>query len=162
MSLTLDSLSALRLLSRNETMRNIAHDIRCLCAVWSPDTGRFHPDRREEKTISASGKILSNLFSRGTALVVSQNGTPNVVVSRGAERAAACIALRQLRSGIVPSHTFHVTQRNRSGQSYNETVFIGFDGGSSWDNRDGDEKANVVVSEMGHVSEKRIDDLILE
>jgi hypothetical protein len=155
---TLLTLSAL---SQNETLRKIAHDLRVVNAVYHIETDSFGPDDREERTI-VGRKILSNLFQLGTALVVSQNGT-RVVSARDASRAAASVALRDIRMGNIPQHDYEVTMTNRRGQSHSETVHFGFDHAPIQDtDSDGDARANIDRLDMGHVSNRRIDDVSLD
>jgi len=149
--LTLNNLSALSALS---ALRSLIHDIRLTCAVYHIETERFGPDMRENLTIADSGKILTNLFQSGTA-TVSHNGTVAVVRSRSAARAAACLALRLCRSGTVPMGPMAVCQKNRRGQSQNET----FEFVPIQDGLNGDERANIDRLTMGHYSTKRIDDV---
>jgi hypothetical protein len=140
-------------------MRKIAHDIRVVNAVYHIETATFGPDDREERTI-VGRKILTNLFQLGTALVY-QNGTATVVSSRDASRAAASVALRSLKMGQVPAHLYHVEMRNRRGMAHSETVHFGFDHAPIRDNDiDGVSQSNIERSEMGHVSDKRIDDVV--
>ena len=115
-------------LTRYETAKLSIHDIRLENAVWSPETSRFHPDAREHSHVSKNGQMLTNLFQLGTALVASQDGTVLAAVSaRDASRAAASVALREIRAGRTPAHNWSVSMRNKSGESHSETVFFGFD-----------------------------------
>ena len=155
---TLISLSSLSALS---ILRNIAHDVRLVNAVYSPETGRFHPDIREERT-QVGRKILSNLFSLATASVSRMGETYNVV-ARDMNRAAAAVALRDVRRGTVPAHQYDVTMTNRRGLSHSGTVHFGFDAAPIADAADADgtersniDRANVVASH------KRIDDVTFD
>jgi hypothetical protein len=139
----------------------IIHDIRLENAVWCPETGRFHPDARENLTVSRNGKILSNLFRLGTATVVSENGTVSEVSARSASRAAAAVAIRDIRKNGTPSHFWTVTMRNKKfGATHTETVRFGFDFVSHRDDSIGDERANIVVSDMGRTTNNLIDNVI--
>lgn len=155
--ITLLSLSAPML--RGRPMRKIAHDIRVSCAVYHIETDSFGPDDREIRTI-VGRKILSNLFSLGTALVSSQNGT-RAVSARDANRATASVALRDIRAGKMPCHEYHVTMSNRRGQSHSETVHFGFDNVPIQDNADADgiARANIDRPDMGRITTLRIDDV---
>jgi len=138
------------------TFARIAHDVRCLCAVYHPETGRFGRDNREDVTVSNRGKILSNLFSRGTADV---GGT--AVVARSADRAAAAVALRAIRAGTVPAREYSVTMRNRSGATYNETVRFEFDSENPITDHDsGADRSLPTVRETARDSGRRIDDVV--
>ncbi len=141
--------------------------IRGVNARQCPKTGRFGADRRELKHVSHNGKLLSNLFQIGTAMVVSQDGTVvKTVVSRNATRAAAAVALRDIRAGNERVSIWDVSQRNNNGQSYNETVQFDVGATQSETSLDetGDEKANYEVphSEMRLGMGKRIDDIYCE
>lgn len=153
--LILNSLSAL---SQTETLRKIAHDIRIVNAVYHIETDSFGPDMREERTIVGQ-KILSNLFQTGTAVVGGRS-----VVARNPSRAAASVALRDVRAGRVPSHSYTVSMRNRRGLCYIETVYFGFDHEPIQDKTDADglNRANIDRFDMGHVSTKRIDDHVFQ
>lgn len=154
------TLSTLSALAQNETLRNIAHDIRLSCAVYHIETARFGPDARENLTISPMGKILTNLYQMGTAQV-SHNGTVVHLRSRSAARAAACLALRLIRNGTVPMGGFDVSQRNARGASYSETFeFVPVQDETV--DSDGLNRANIVRAEMGHVSNRRIDDVTFD
>lgn len=109
-----------------ETLKRIIHDIRCVNAVWCPDTGRFHPDIRENRTVTGAGKILTNLYSMGTALVSSWNGS-RFVVARDASRAAAVSAIRDIRDGKPAVHEYNVVKQNLSGARYAESFRLSFD-----------------------------------
>lgn len=146
-------------LVRSRNLARIIHDIRLENAVWCPETGRFHPDARENLTVSHNGKILSNLFRLGTATVVSENGTVSEVSARSASRAAAAVAIRDIRKNGTPSHFWTVTMRNKSGATHSETVRFGFDWKPIDDTEnDGTENGNIVTS--GPIPRnRRIDDM---
>lgn len=104
------------------------HEIRLSVSRFDEKTGRFGRDQREHNPMSQNGKLLANLFQTGTALVASQDGTTlAAVVARSAERAAAAVAIREIRAGRTPTHNWSVSMRNKSGESHSETVWFGFD-----------------------------------
>jgi hypothetical protein len=151
-------------MTHNETVRRAIHDIRLANAVWCPETGRFHPDVREHSAESQNGTLLTNVFQIGTALVASQDGTVlDAVVARNATRAAAAVAIRNMRAGGQPIHEWEVSMRNKSGESHSETVWFGFDYSPSHDETVGDERSDSVV-EMSlneiHSLFGRLDDTI--
>jgi hypothetical protein len=134
------------MLNHNDTLAadrlipGVIHDIRLENAVYHTETSRFGPDAREHLHVAKNGRILTNLFQKGTALVASQDGTVLASVSaRNASRAAACVALRHIRSGGAPVSIWDVTTF-KNGGSHSETIHHGFDHVAFRDDSFGDEK----------------------
>jgi ribosomal protein S11 len=118
----------------------VIHDIRLENAVYHTETSRFGPDGREHLHMTQNGKIITNLFQSGTALVASQDGSVLQSVSaRNASRAAAAVAIRHIRAGNAPVSIWDVTTF-KNGGSHSETIHHGFDHVAYRDDSIGDER----------------------
>ena len=115
-------MNVFKALLMSEVMDGIVHEFRLLNSVWNPITGRFHPDNREDRTMSHNGKMLSNIFQNGQRHYVGGKW----VSARTANRAIAASALRQIRRGEMPSHKWTVLTV-RGSNSYVTDTYVGFD-----------------------------------
>jgi hypothetical protein len=139
------------------TLREIIHEIRLLNAVYSPETGRFHPDRREHDFFALDlGQTVS--FRARHDATVSIGDSSYAVVARNADRAYAAGMLRHLRAGRAPLADATVSIRGRADESY----WLGIGAGSADDGLTGDENGlceiTLTASEIALLTDRRIDD----
>lgn len=125
-----------------------AHNVRLTVSTWDDAKQRFSGrDRREINATNDDGRHIGNLFEMGTALVASDNGAVfGSVTARSANRAAAAMALRTMRNGLIISR-WTVEKINKSGESHSETFFFGADApnGGHDDGDDGADRSEITT-----------------